>query len=54
MYRNTNFQTGDLTQGWDGTFDGESMQPAVFTWIMRVQLLNGKEEFVKGTIALTK
>ena len=54
VFRNTNFQTGDLTQGWDGTFDGESMQPAVFTWIMRVQLLNGKEEFVKGTIALTK
>ena len=49
-----NFPPNDPTYSWDGTLDGEAMNPAVFTWIMEVELLDGEIEKRTGNVMLVR
>jgi gliding motility-associated-like protein len=51
---NKMFETKDLHQGWDGTYQGETVPPGVYVY--KIQFMNLQNKFVreKGTVTLTK
>jgi gliding motility-associated-like protein len=49
-----NFPPNDPTYSWDGTLNGEAMNPAVFTWIMEIELLDGAIEKQSGNVMLIR
>jgi gliding motility-associated-like protein len=44
----------DPDNGWDGTFRGKSMNPAVFVYFAEVELTNGETVIRKGDVTLIK
>ncbi|MBN4061927.1 gliding motility-associated C-terminal domain-containing protein [Bacteroidales bacterium AH-315-I05] len=49
--------TGDKTIGWDGTFRGKVMNPAVFVYVLEGEFLSGnlfEEDKRKGNVTLVK
>jgi|GEM_PF-2204509 len=40
--------------GWDGTFRGRPMDPAVFVWFAEIEFVDGKTELFKGDVTLVK
>jgi gliding motility-associated-like protein len=48
------FESTDLTKGWDGTYKGESLQPAVFVYMIDATLESGQKLVKKGDITLIK
>ena len=48
------FATDDLTQGWDGTYKGEPLPPAVFGYQLRGLCIDGLEYVAKGSVSLLK
>lgn len=53
VYRATNVEPSDNI-GWDGTFRGQIMNPAVFVYYFDVQLLNGQRRILKGDVTLVR
>ncbi|MCB0568503.1 MAG: T9SS type B sorting domain-containing protein, partial [Phaeodactylibacter sp.] len=47
-------QPNDETLGWDGTFNGQEMDPAVFVFYAEVEFIDGKVELVKGDVTLLR
>jgi len=48
------FEPNDPLKGWDGSFKGKKMNPAVFAYIARVELINGDLVNRKGDITLLR
>jgi gliding motility-associated-like protein len=48
------FAPNDPLLGWDGTFKGKKMNPAVFAYIAKVELINGDHLSRKGDITLLR
>jgi gliding motility-associated-like protein len=49
------FQTGEpLSNGWDGTFRGDPMNPAVFVWILNIDNGNGSPLIEQGEVTLMR
>jgi gliding motility-associated-like protein len=48
------FESNDLNKGWDGTYKGESLQPAVFVYMIDATLESGQKLVKKGDITLIK
>jgi gliding motility-associated-like protein len=48
------FEPNDPLKGWDGSFRGKKMNPAVFAYIARVELINGDQVNRKGDITLLR
>jgi gliding motility-associated-like protein len=44
----------DSFEGWDGTFKGRSVRPAVYAFVSKLTLGDGQEVYVKGNITLIK
>ncbi|HJW29736.1 MAG TPA: gliding motility-associated C-terminal domain-containing protein, partial [Saprospiraceae bacterium] len=49
-----NIEPNDPLLGWDGSFKGKPMNPAVFAYIARVELINGQQIDRKGGITLVR
>lgn len=49
-----NIQTNDPNFGWDGTYRGEPMNPAVFVWFAEIEFIDGSVEIFKGDVTLTR
>ena len=54
VFVGTNFLPNDPTLGWDGTFKEKPMNPAVFAYIAKVELINGATINAKGDITLIR
>jgi len=54
VFENTNFLPNDFTQGWNGTFNGETMNPSVFAWFAEVEFLDGAVEIYRGDVTLLR
>ncbi|HFC00065.1 MAG TPA: hypothetical protein ENJ53_04600, partial [Phaeodactylibacter sp.] len=54
VYEGKNFMPNDPAFGWDGTLDGEPMNPAVFVYYAEVKFIDGRVEEIKGDVALVK
>ncbi len=48
------FAAGDTNLGWDGTFKGQRLTPAVFVWQAVVVFADGKEELFAGDVTLQR
>ena len=54
VFERVNFPANDQNYGWDGTVEGEVMNPGVFTWWAKVEFLNGDVDVLKGNVTLVK
>lgn len=48
------FETRSLTQGWDGTYNGREVDPAVFVYYLEAFCEGGETYFEKGNITLIR
>ena len=48
------FESVDQAVGWDGTHNGKTLNPGVFTYYLEVNFSTGDSEVVKGNITLMK
>lgn len=48
------FETTDLEKGWDGTYKGMKVDPAVFAWYLKGTCNNGNAFFKKGNVTVIK
>jgi gliding motility-associated-like protein len=49
-----NFQPNDPAYGWDGTFDGEIVNPGVFVYRVEVEFIDDVTEIYTGTVSIIK
>jgi gliding motility-associated-like protein len=54
VFKATDFLPNDPLLGWDGTFRGLPMNPAVFAYVAKVELINGDQIPFKGDITLLR
>ena len=54
VFENTGFQADDKSTGWDGTYHGKLMNPAVFMYIVTGTFIDGSEIKEKGDLTLIK
>lgn len=47
-----NFPPNDDSIGWDGTFRGSDMKPAVFAYVTEVEYINGRREVFFGDVTV--
>ncbi len=47
-----NFQVNDETAGWDGLLNNETLNQAVFAWLVEIELLDGSREVLSGDVLL--
>ncbi|RMF31231.1 MAG: hypothetical protein D6765_02090, partial [Bacteroidetes bacterium] len=52
IWENQNFQPNDPGAGWDGTYRGRLMDPAVFAWMAEIEFLDGTTRIFKGDVTL--
>lgn len=48
------FETNDITQGWDGTFNGKAQSMDTYAYTIKAIDMEGKDVFVKGYITLLR
>ena len=48
------FETKDITQGWDGYYDGKLCPQDVYVWKATVTYGNGKSEILSGDVTLLR
>ncbi len=48
------FRTTDVTQAWDGTFQGRSLPPDVYAWQAWIACVGGKTIVLKGNVTLLR
>lgn len=54
VFENANFSVNDHSEGWDGTFKGKQMNPAVFVYYTEVEFLDGTTAVYKGEFTLLR
>ena len=48
------FETDQQHEGWDGTFKGQLVDPAVFVYYLTVKCIDGQEYFKKGNVTVIR
>ena len=54
MFENKNFAPNDLSNGWDGQYRGQYVDPAVFVWWAEVELVDGRKLLLKGDVTVVR
>jgi gliding motility-associated-like protein len=54
VFLTTDVQPNDRTKGWDGRFNGEPMNPAVFVWWAEVELASGDVILLDGDVTIIR
>lgn len=54
VFEKLNFPTNDESQGWDGTHNGNTLDPAVFIYAAEVEFADGKIRIFAGDVTLIK
>ncbi len=54
VFLRKNFQPNDESLGWDGTFRGSPLTPAVFVWTAEVEFLDGEVEVIYGDVTVIR
>nr|MBP7184220.1 gliding motility-associated C-terminal domain-containing protein [Saprospiraceae bacterium] len=54
VYATSSITLNSTENGWDGTFAGEPMNPAVFVYVFEVEFIDGTKELLSGDVTLTK
>jgi gliding motility-associated-like protein len=48
------FESVDPASGWDGTYNGRAVDPAVFVYHLRVWCVDGQQYFTKGNVTVAR
>ena len=48
------FPPNDPIFGWNGKFNGQPMNPAVFVYYVEVEFVDGRRKILKGEVTLVK
>ncbi|HHB77732.1 MAG TPA: T9SS type B sorting domain-containing protein [Saprospiraceae bacterium] len=54
VYWGKDLRPNDSSQGWDGTFKGRKLDPAVFVYVTEVSFLNGEKGVFSGDVTLVR
>ncbi len=54
MYQDANFQPNEEDRGWDGKYNGRSVDPGLFIYIAKFELANGTILDQEGTVTIMK
>ena len=54
VFEATNYQPGSSEGVWDGTFGGTSLNPAVYTYLLELELVTGRKERHVGNVTLVR
>lgn len=54
MYEQYGFDPNDLSIGWDGTHNGEMMNPGVYAWFAEVEFKDGEVVLYEGEVILIR
>ena len=54
LYQQEDFPPNQTSEGWDGSFRGQPMNPGVYVYLVRVRLQNGEEKIFKGDVTLMR
>lgn len=54
VFQQQKFKPNDAQFGWDGTFEGTTLNPAVFVYQAKVRYADGRVEVVQGDVALLR
>ncbi len=54
VYEYHNFLPNDPAYGWDGSHRGRLLNPAVFTYYVEIELIDGRLEFYEGDVTLLR
>ncbi len=52
LFENTDFAANDNSAGWDGTFKGELLNDATFTWVAKLEYADGVQKVFTGSTNL--
>ena len=54
VFEGNDLESGIDTQGWNGTFNGKTVNPDVYIWIAEIQFLDGEVISYSGDLTVTK
>jgi gliding motility-associated-like protein len=54
LFERSNFQLNDETYAWDGIYQGETVRPDVYVYVVDAVCTTGKPVLVKGDVTLIK
>ena len=54
IYESSNFDIGDVSKGWDGTFRGKLANQGVYVYVIEMQFRSGWRELFKGNLHLLR
>ena len=54
VFLRKNFQPNDDSLGWDGSFKGSPLTPAVFVWAAEVEYVDGEVEVIYGDVTVVR
>ena len=54
VYEAYDFPPNDVNFGWDGTYRGKELDPAVFVWYAEITMPSGRTEVFKGDVAVMR
>jgi gliding motility-associated-like protein len=54
VFEEIDFLTNDPQHGWDGTYGGKELDPAVFVYAIIAETADGQQLVVKGDVALIR
>ncbi|MEZ4988182.1 MAG: gliding motility-associated C-terminal domain-containing protein [Saprospiraceae bacterium] len=54
VYQQANLPTGISEMGWDGTFQGQMLNPGVFVYMAEIEFVDGRREVIRGDLTLVR
>jgi hypothetical protein len=54
VFSSQNMHLNHLESGWNGIARGEPVNPGVFVWWAEVELIDGREELLKGDVTVLR
>jgi len=54
LWERFDFDPNDLSLGWDGTYRGKNLNPAVFVYQAEVEFIDGRRELFKGDVTIVR
>lgn len=52
VFYNSDFEIGDITEGWDGKFNGTKLNPGVYVFTLQIVDGNGNTKYYTGDVTL--
>jgi gliding motility-associated-like protein len=54
IFEKNNFAPNDVSQGWDGTLNGKTLNPNVFVWKAQIRFKDGQVKWFQGDVTLVR